>query len=407
MRARHSFVPVLLASVLSGQSGWSTPTLVSALNTSASDTGAHLAADGLTVHWVSYVSGNWEIYSATRPTRVAPWNAPVLETVLNDPAVENEPHLAPDGLSLWFGSMRTGTAGSFDIMVSTRASATSPWTTPVFVTAVNSSGADSAPSITEDGLELYLLTTGWGAPFPPQNAIFVAKRASTAVPFGAPTLVAELSTPNTHRDVEVAPDGLSITYTEYDTAARRNHVFLATRTRRSQPFGTPAILTAFDTVGTSVGVYSFSRSRDGLEVVLAANQAIGSQELLTAGFEGLATDGAPSTTSPVRFHYRDSANPGRTYALALSGGNTGFALGARTVPIDPDGLFLATFGVGLPPFTTGFLNALDPQGQGVGQLVNPLPVFVGLQLFAGAFTLDFGSPFGIRTISNAVAVQLQ
>lgn len=396
-----------LGSLLAAQSGWSPPTLLTSLNTTASDTGAHLSADGLTLYWVSYTSGNWEIYSATRPARTAAWGAAVLETALNDPAVENEPHLAPDGLSIYFGSQRAGSAGSFDILVSTRASTGSPWNPPTFVTEVNSGAADSSPSITEDGLELYMLTTGWGAPYAPQNAIFVARRASTALPFGAPTLVNELSTPNTHRDVEVAPDGLSITYTEYDSGARRNHVWRATRTHRSLPFGTPAILTEFDTVGTSVGVYSFSRSRDGLEVVLAANQAVGSQELMTGTFDGLTTDGAPSLIAPVVFHYRDSASPSRGYALALSGGNTGFPLGARTVPIDPDGLFLSTFAAGLPPFTTGFFGLLDAQGEGMGTLVNPAPVFVGLPLYAGGFTFDFASPYSIRTISNAVAIQLQ
>jgi hypothetical protein len=234
----------------------------------------------------------------------------------------------------------------------------------------------------------------------------VAKRASTALPFGAPTLVNELSTPNSHRDVEVAPDGLSITYTEYDPAARRTHVYLATRTHRTLPFGTPVILPEFDTIGT-LGVYSFSRSRDGLDVVLAGPLSAGSQELMASSFDGLTTDGAPALATPVIFHYRDAANAGRTYALALAGGNTGFPLGARTVPIDPDSLFLATFGLGLPPFTTGFLGTLDAQGEGAGTLLNPLPVFVGLPLYAGAFTMDFGSPFGVRTISNAVAIQLQ
>lgn len=409
MHAHAVVVTAVLASfgsLLAAQSGWSPPALLTSLNTVAADTGAHLSADGLTLHWVSYTSGNWEIYSATRPTRTAAWSAPTLETALNDPAVENEPHLAPDGLSLYLGSQRAGGAGSFDIMVSTRANTGSPWNPPTFVTEVNSSAADSAPSITEDGLELYILTTGWGAPYAPQNAIFVARRASTSLPFASPTLVAELSTPNTHRDVEVAPDGLSITYTEYDPAARRTHVFLASRTHRTLPFGTPVILTQFDTIGT-LGVYSFSRSRDGLDAVLAGPLSAGSQEMMESSFDGLTTDGAPSLSAPVTFHYRDSTSPGRGYALALSGGNTGFPLGARTVPIDPDGLFLSTFSVGLPPFTTGFFGLLDLQGEGMGTLINPLPVFVGLPLYAAGFTFDFASPYSIRTISNAVAIQLQ
>lgn len=410
MLSAMRFFVALLTAPLAAQFGWGTPGPVAALNTTAADTGAHIAVDGLTAHWTSFISGNWEFYSATRPTRTAAWSAPVLETALSDPtAVDNEPFLSADGLTIYLASMRTGGVGSFDIMRATRPTVGSPWNTPTFITEVNSTDTDSGPAVTADELEMYFLTTGWGAPFPPQNAIFVAKRASTALPFGTPTLVAELSTPNTHRDVHVAPDGLQILYTEYDPAARRIRVVQATRTNRTSPFGAPAVLTAFDTVGTSLGVYSISLTRDGNEMLLAAGFAAtaGGQELMETRFDGLTSDGAPSLSAPVRLHYRDSANAGRVYALALALGNTGFALGARTVPIDGDALFLATFAAGVPPFTTGFVGTLDAQGTGLATLQNPLPALAGVDLWAGAFTLAPAAPFGVQTIGNAVGLELQ
>ncbi|HLU39864.1 MAG TPA: hypothetical protein VK081_10780, partial [Planctomycetota bacterium] len=185
---------------MAAQHGWSAPVPIAALNTVGADTGAHISPDGLTMHWASSVSGNWEIYSATRTARGAPWGAPVLETVLSDPtAVDSEPFLSADGLTIYFASQRPGGTGSTDIMRATRPNPTAPWGQPTFVTELNSSGADAAPAVTEDELEIYFLTTGWNAPNPPQNAIAVAKRQSTALPFGTPQIVAELASPNTHR----------------------------------------------------------------------------------------------------------------------------------------------------------------------------------------------------------------
>ncbi len=412
MRVSRFALPCLLAlvaSYLSAQANWSAPGLVGAFNTTASDTGGHLSADGLTAHWSSFISSNWEFYSSTRPSRTSAWSAPTLETALSDPAVDNEPFLCASGLTIYLASQRAGGAGSCDILRATRPTPTSPWGTPTFVTEVNSTLADSAPALTEDELELYFLTTGWGAPFAPQNAIFVATRATTALPFGTPTLVSVLSTPNTHRDVHIAPDGLSILYTEFDPTRSRIRVWQASRTNRASPFNAPVVLPEFDTVGTASGVFSISISRDGAEMLLAAGfaAAAGSQQLMASRFTGLSGDGAPSLSSPMRLHVHDPANAGRTYALALALGNTGFPLGARTVPIDGDAVFLMTFGVGLPPFSSGFLGVLDAEGQGLGTLQNPLAALIGVHLWAGAFTLVAAAPFGVQTISNALEVELQ
>jgi hypothetical protein len=316
-----------------------------------------------------------------------------------------EPFLSADGLSLYFGSSRTGTAGSFDIMRATRSTPSSPWNPPTFVTEVNSTAADSSPCLTEDELELYFLTTGWGAPFAPQNALFVAKRASTTVPFGTPTLISELSTPNTHRDVHISPDGLQILYSELDPGTRRVRIYRATRTNRTAPFSAPAPVTEFDSVGS--GVYSVSVTRDGLEAVLGGPHTVGSQELVETHFNGLASDGAPSLLAPASLHLRDSTSPGRAYALALALGNTGFPLGTRTVPIDADALFFLTFATSYPPVTTGFVGVLSAQGTAVGTLFNPLPALSGIHIWACGFTLVPSAPRGVQTISNAVELEWQ
>jgi hypothetical protein len=262
------------------QSPWSVPVLETALNSTAADTGVNLSFDGLTLCFGSFRSGNWEIWTSTRSFPGGPWAPPVIVAELGDAAVEDQPFLTVGGVEIYFTSSRPGGAGGSDILRSTRASTSLPWDPPTWVTEINSSAADSAFSITADGLEAYFLTTGWGAPFAPQNAIFRATRTSPALPFGTPALVTELSNGNTHRDCEISFDGLTITYTEF--ISPRLKVLQATRPDRSTPFGPIVVLTEFDTTGTSQGVFSFSMSSSGDEAILAAGfaSAAGGQEIM-------------------------------------------------------------------------------------------------------------------------------
>ena len=80
-----------------------------------------------------------------------------------------------DGLELFFESDRTGTLGSSDLYVTTRAGASAPWRMPTNLGAnVNSASAESRPSLSFDGRELYFHSNrpgGAGA-----ADIYVAKR---------------------------------------------------------------------------------------------------------------------------------------------------------------------------------------------------------------------------------------
>lgn len=399
-------VATTVATALAAQSGWSAPVLEPNLNTTASDTNPHLSLDGLTLHFASFRSGNWEIFSSTRTGVGQPWATPVQETALGDPAVDDQPFLSPNNLEIYLSSTRAGGQGGFDILVATRPSSLAAWNTPTFVAELNSSGSESSPAITVDGLEIFFLTTGWGAPYAPNNAIYRATRSSTSQPWGTPTVVTELLNPNTHRDVDISPDGLVITYTEF--VSPRLLVFEARRTSRSLPFNPPVQLHEFDNVGTLQGVYGFTRSVSGNEAILAAGfaAAAGSQELMSTRFEGLTQAGIAGSASTATLFYRDSGNPGKTYVIGAALGNTGFMLGSRHVPLDADWLLQGTLGIDVPNFTTGWVGTLDNNGEAFGTLTNGLPALAGFTIHVGAFTFDRLWPFGVATISNAFQVRL-
>ena len=405
MSRTHVLVASLLCSTLAAQTGWSAPTLETALNSTASDTGPHLSTDGLTLHFASFRAGNWEIFSATRAAIGAAWSTPIQETALGLPtSVDDQPFVADDGQTIWFSSNRAGSVGGFDLMAATHNG--TGWNTPTFVTELNSTGSESSPTITGDGLEIYFLTTGWGAPSAPNNAIFRATRTSTALPFGTPTLVTELSNANTHRDVEISADGLTLTYTEFQSP--RLQVLMAERTARNLPFQPPVTLTEFSTVGTLQGVFGFTRSRIGNDAILAAgfSTTAGSQELMNTRFTGLTHFGIASGNTVMGLQWRDPSAPGLVYALGAAFGNTGFPIDTRTVPLDPDFLLQATLAQNHAPFSIGWIGVLDAGGEGGGALGNPIPALAGLQIWIGGFTFDATAPSGVRTIGNSFAVQL-
>jgi hypothetical protein len=377
---------------------------VAALNSVSSDTGPHLSIDGLTLHFASNRPGpaaNYEIFSATRTGPGAPWSAPVQEAVLGDPALtDDQPFLDASGIEIYFGSTRAGGAGGFDIMRATRAGVGMPWNPPTFVTELNTAGAESAPSLTADGLEFYMLVLPVGAL---ANVITRATRTGPGLTFGPPATVAELASANSHRDCEISADGLSIYYTE--SVGGRLQVLQAVRTSRSLPFNPPVIVTDFGAVST--GVFSFTRSLDGHEALLAANFTGVAQEILSSGFEGLTQAGPAGIGASMNLHYRDSANPGKVYVYGAALGTTGFTIGTRTVPLDPDWLLIGTFGQDIPPYTVGWSGVLDPGGNALGTLTNILPALTGFAFHVGAFTLDPAAPFGVATISNTIAVVFQ
>ena len=113
------------------------------------------------------------------------WSAPEnLGATINTAAVEANPTLAPDELSLYFQSDRSLGYGGTDIWVSRRACETCPWEEPENLgSLINTSGNEGAPSISLDGHLLFFYSTGLPGG---QGAfdIYVSRRANPKDDFG-------------------------------------------------------------------------------------------------------------------------------------------------------------------------------------------------------------------------------
>jgi Tol biopolymer transport system component len=140
---------------------WGEPVnLGTTVNSSADDAGPVISSDGLSLLFSSNRAGGHggqDLYVSTRATTDDPWGDPVnLGPTVNSSAWDYEPALSPDGLSLFFGSGRSGGYGSDDVWVTRRETTDDPWVEPVNLgPEVNSSSGEGAPFISPDGSTLY------------------------------------------------------------------------------------------------------------------------------------------------------------------------------------------------------------------------------------------------------------
>lgn len=121
----------------------------------------------------------------------------------------------------------------------------------------------------------------------------------------------------------------------------------------------------------------------------------------------LATSGTNQIGTTTQFTYTSPGGAGDTYWIALSGGTTpGLPIGARTIPLNPDGLLNASATPGM--LLNGNVGTLDASGMGTASLPIPsIPALAGLTLYAGGLTLNSQYNHLVETFSPAQPLTLQ
>jgi hypothetical protein len=247
------------------------PTPLAAINTAGDELNARLTHDELTIYFVRYDSSDGgtgaDLYTATRPTTATTFSAALPLSTLNTGFQEWDPSPTGDNLTLYFTSDRTGSVGHDDIWVATRTTTVGAFGNPTNVSTLNSTEYEDQGYVLADGLTIYLASNRTGAEeiyratrtssttfsidvsqalsavdvsgfdYKPvvsqdeltlyfargasdggQNSddIWVSQRASTADPFGAPTPVTELDTPDEEDPTWLSDDGCRL-YFERDS----------------------------------------------------------------------------------------------------------------------------------------------------------------------------------------------
>jgi len=175
-----------------------------------------------------------------------PFDPPFALAGLNTTAWEFVPALSSDELTIYFASTRPGGPGATDIYVATRASTAVTFGIPMLLAGVNSPDSESRPTLPADGLTIYVTSTSGGV-----SRIARATRPSTSASFGALVPVAALnSTPSTSSNfgAYVLPDHRAI----YFVSTRSGGPQLYRAARTGDTFAPPVVVTVENFPGAVV-----------------------------------------------------------------------------------------------------------------------------------------------------------
>jgi hypothetical protein len=199
------------------------PEPVPGVNTGDTLDAPSLTADGLFLYAVRY-GATHEIVRAQRATTADPFSAMEPVTALNVEGFNGEPYVLPDHSAIYQRRSADGGA-AWDILRTARSGASFGSNFPVNALDVNMPGTDSAPVVTPDELTIYFFT--WrvdGA-----NNIYVARRSTTADPFGAAEPLGE----PVDTDVLESPDWISadgcVLYFTRGSTEFGSDIYVATR----------------------------------------------------------------------------------------------------------------------------------------------------------------------------------
>jgi Tol biopolymer transport system component len=197
-----------------------------------------------------------------------------LGSPINTPGFDGGPSLSADGLTLYLASNRPGGVGRDDLWVSSRKSTRDAWQTPVNLGAtINSAEGDASPSISADGLELYFDSARSGGQG--SGDIWVTTRASTSDAWGTPrNLGPTINSSSADSVPKLSSDGLSLFFASSRPGGLgMRDVWVARRTSRAEPWQAPINLGA--AVNSPAHEWCPGISPDGLTLIIQSDRAGG------------------------------------------------------------------------------------------------------------------------------------
>ncbi len=247
---------------------WGAPVKLTTVSTAADEWGPTVRTDLLEMYFASDRPGLGfnDIYVTTRPTAASPWGTPSIVNELSTAGAELQPSLSRDGLTIYLTQFAG--ANGFDIYKATRTSLTAAWGTPAVSSELDSVADDAPMNLSTSGLAMLVTSTRPGSA---GYDVYLATRGSTSQTFGTPAAITSVNTTNNEYDAWLSDDALTIYYTSDINPANSNDLFVATRSTAGGAFTTPTALTALNSsasdedpwVSTDQHTMIFSSSRDG------------------------------------------------------------------------------------------------------------------------------------------------
>jgi hypothetical protein len=244
------------------------------VNSGSYDEAPSISADGLSLYFGSWRSGGYgnnDLWVSTRPTTQDEWGEPQnLGSTVNTSDRDGGPRISADGLSLYFNSTRPGGYEPTlwgDVWVAERATTSDPWGDPVNLgPIINTPSHAFAASISHDGLSLYFGSDRAGGSG--SDDLWVTTRATTDDPWEEPVNLGTTVNGSTHdADPSISADGLALFFSDYALAPYRPggygsaDLWITTRPTISDPWNKPVNLGP--TINSSYHDFAPSISADG------------------------------------------------------------------------------------------------------------------------------------------------
>jgi Tol biopolymer transport system component len=203
------------------------PTVL-AQSTAGAENDPMVGADGLSLWFHSLRNGSADIFLATRASPAAAFGAAVSVPTVNQPTtIEANAYFRAAASELWFVSERAGSQ-LLDIYVSKRTGAA--FAAPARVAELSSPADEFLPQPSEDGLTVLFASDRAGGSG--KQDLWIARRATTAASFDAPTPLAELNSPNDEQAGWLSADGCRVWFSSgRETDDARQQLFFAERPR--------------------------------------------------------------------------------------------------------------------------------------------------------------------------------
>lgn len=203
-----------------------------------------LPADGLSLYFDSSRSGgsgDYDVWVATRETIDSEWSVPVsLGSPVNSPTWDGVPSISPDGLTLFLCSYRAGGSGESDIWMTSRETTEDNWATPVNLgPLVNSPSDDWTQSISGDGLELYF--SSWRPGGMGNSDLWITRRAAIEEEWSTPVnLGPGVNSSSDDVNPSISTDGLCLFFFSLRAGGYGNRdIWVTTRVSRNHEWRTP------------------------------------------------------------------------------------------------------------------------------------------------------------------------